>query len=173
MLRIGHVDVAEVVNYPSVDLLRHPLVERPISRFHVKYRNLATLGRDHSETTVRVAIDEHRVWLLLLQDRIAPRDDRADCLRCRRPGCIQKVIWSPDFQILEEHFVQLVMVHSNGVNENVIGMPIKLRYDPAQLDDLWAGTHDGEHLEPRRCHAILRPQSVFVGRRCLPVTTFP
>jgi len=54
-LGVGHQDATGMVDDPSIDLLRHPVVETTIAGLEMEYRNAATCCRDRGEARIRVA----------------------------------------------------------------------------------------------------------------------
>jgi hypothetical protein len=88
MLRVGQVDVADMVNDFPIDLLGNALVETAISRLHVKEGDFAPLGRIGRKATVGVSEEQKSIGLRGGEYFIRFRNHVPDGLRRRLAGCI-------------------------------------------------------------------------------------
>lgn len=77
---VGQIDIADMVDDFPVDLFRYPLVKTAVAGFHVKYRNLATLGRVCGQAGVGVSQDQQGIGLHFGQDFIHFGNDCPHCL---------------------------------------------------------------------------------------------
>ncbi|MCY1437573.1 hypothetical protein D9M71_537400 [compost metagenome] len=110
MLGKHHVDIAAVVEYLAVQLLRYPLVETAVTCLHVKHRNLTALGGDHSQAGIGVAVQKQRIRPLLLEHLVGLEDNLSDGLRCRFARSPQKMIGLANLQIVEKDLIQLIII---------------------------------------------------------------
>ncbi len=152
VLRVGQVDVADVVDDAPVDLLGHPHVEATVSGFHVEDGDLAPLGGNHRQGAVGVAQHEQRIGLMPAIAVVRPRDHPADRLRRRLARRLQEDVRLADTQFVEEDPVELVVVVLPRVNKDVLRVLVQTRDHARQLDDLRAGTqyrHDLHASDPR------------------------
>ncbi len=141
------IDVAQVIQYLAVQFFRHTLVEAAIARFHMEHRNLASLGRDHREAGVCVAIQENGVRLFQRHDRVGALDHTGYGLCSVLSGGLEEVVRLADAEVLEEDVVEFVVVVLPGVHQHVPGVCVKRGNDARHLDQLGACAHDGHDLK--------------------------
>src|SRR5579883_2571134 len=135
MFRKGHVDIAEMVNYLTVDFLRNALVKTPVSSFKMENGNFPSFCRNDCQAAIGVAVKQDCIRLFLLQDRIHPADHQGDCLRRIAATRLKEVIGTADFQVGEEHFVQFVIIILACMDNNDLMKLLNLLQDTAHLDD--------------------------------------
>ena len=102
---VGHVDVADVVHDPAVDLLGHALIEAAVACLHVEDRDFASLGRVGGQAGIGVAQHQQGVRFDLAEHGIHLGNDVPDRFGSGRAGGAEEVIRFAEFEIVEEDLV--------------------------------------------------------------------
>ena len=79
-VRIGHQDVAAVIDDSPVYLLRHSVIVASIAGLHVIHRDAEALGTYRAQTAVCVAQQENAVGAMLEKNLLRFSQDPADLL---------------------------------------------------------------------------------------------
>jgi hypothetical protein len=145
-----------VVDDLPVQLLRHPLIEAAVPRFHVEDGDLPTFRRDDAEAGVGVAVDQDGIGALLLEHGVKPGDDERDGLGDGPSHRIQVVIGLGDVELTEEDRVELVVVVLTRMHQHMVGVAGQLRDDTAQLDELRPRARKRHHPEAGAVFGDLR-----------------
>ncbi|MNZ68548.1 hypothetical protein D3C78_868180 [compost metagenome] len=149
---VGQVDVSGVINDTAVDLFRHAHVKAAVAGFHVEGWNLSALGRDHRHAAVGIAQHQQRFRLHLGQHAIHGNDHIADGFRTAGAGSIEEMIRFADVQILEEDFIQLIIVVLPSMHQHMLAVLVQLGHDPRQTDDFRTRAHYGDHFQLFHCN---------------------
>ncbi|MCY1455580.1 hypothetical protein D9M71_727210 [compost metagenome] len=110
MLGQHHIDVAQMVEDLAVQLLRYPLIETAITCLHMENRDLPTLGRDHRQASIGIAIEQKRVGLFQLENFIGLGDHLGNRLGSGIAGSAEEMIRFTNFQVVEKYLVQFEVV---------------------------------------------------------------
>ena len=105
VLGISHIHIGNNIHNPAVCLLRQTLVLATVSGFHVKDRNMQTLGRDSRQAGIGIPENQQCIGLYLCHQLIRAIDNIADgCAQIIANG-IHIYFRSVQFQILKKHTV--------------------------------------------------------------------
>ncbi|MNR28400.1 hypothetical protein D3C85_1457240 [compost metagenome] len=132
-----------MVDDAAVDLFGHALVEAAIASFHVEGRDLAALGRQDRHAAVGIAQHQERIGLDLGQGLVGGDNHLADGFGAGGAGGAQEMVRFADAQVLEEDFVEFVVVVLSGMNQDVIAMAVQAREHARQPNDFRPGADDG------------------------------
>src|SRR5215471_10618404 len=69
-IRICKIDVADVVNYPTVDLFRYALIKTTVTSLHMKNRYMFFLGWNSAQTAVCISQNQEGIGLQTVQQLI-------------------------------------------------------------------------------------------------------
>ncbi|MCY1244887.1 hypothetical protein D9M72_579870 [compost metagenome] len=135
-----------MINNTTIDLFRHTHVKATVAGLHMECRNLATFGWNDGHTAIGITQHQKCFWLYLCQHAIDSNDDIADgfCTRCTRS--IEKMVRFTNPQILEEDFIEFIIVVLAGMDQNMFAMSIQRRHDARQTDDFRTGTNDSNNF---------------------------
>ena len=113
-------EVGEPVGDDTVDLLGHAAAERAQTGFDMGEPH-RRLGRDQRrrQGRVGVAVDQHDVGMLRLDDRLEPRHDGAGLRGMAAAADAQMVLRRRDAEIVEEDLRQLRIVVLTGVHDGL------------------------------------------------------
>ena len=103
-------------------------------------------GADNGKAGVGIPQNQHGVGLDLRHQLIAFGDDVAHGLAKVAAHGVQIDLRVRQFQILEEHPVQVVVIILAGVGKNGVEINAAFFDDGGQTDDLRPGAHDDEQL---------------------------
>ena len=147
VLGIGHVHIGDDVYDSPIGFLRQAFVLAAVAGFHVEDGDVQTLGADHAKTRVRIPQHQHGVRLHLHHELVALGNDVAH-------GLAQVVAYSfhvhvgiGQFQVFEEHAVQVIVVVLAGMCQEAVKVLAALVNHGRQADDLRAGAHNDEELK--------------------------
>ena len=147
MFAVGHVHIRDNVHDPSVGLLRQALVLTAVARLHVEDRDVQPLRAYHTQTAVRVPEHQDRIGLRRYEKFVAAVDDVPAGGPEVIPHCIHVHLRGIEFQILEEHSVEVVVVVLSGVGEDHIEIPPAFADDRRKADDFRPRAHDDHEFE--------------------------
>ena len=116
VLRVHEIEVRDPIDNPAVGLLGHVLVETAIARFHVIERDLHSLRHDPGDRTVGISQNQNRVRPDLGQHSLRFDQDVAQRTPQRGGVDAQVGIRRPQFQVAEEHLVELIIVILTGMD---------------------------------------------------------
>ena len=148
MLRVCEVDVRDDVDDAAVCLLGKAFILATVARLHVENRDMQSLRRDGGEAGVGVAENEKRVGLCLCHKLVGAVDDIADGGAKVIANGIHIHLGVRKLQILEEHAVEVVVIVLTRVSENAVKVLTALIDNGGKADDLGAGAHDNQELQP-------------------------
>ena len=142
MFAVGHVHIRDDVHYPSVGLLGKALVFAAVTRLHMEDRDVQPLRSYHAKTAVRVPEHQNGIGLRRREELVAAVDD----ISASSPEVIAYGIHvhlrGIEFQVLEEHPVEVVVVVLSGVGEDYIEIPPAFADDGGKTDDFRPRAHD-------------------------------
>src|ERR1035438_3010743 len=105
-ITVRQIDVANVVNDAPIDLFRYSVVEAPVPRLHMEYRNLPSLCRNGRQAAVGIPENQHRIRLHFAKYLIRSGDHRRDGFRGAPPSDLEEVVRLTNLQIIKEHLVE-------------------------------------------------------------------
>ena len=111
-------------------------------------RDMQSLCRDGGEAGVGVAENEKCVGLYLCHKLIGAVDDIADGGAKVIANGIHIHLGVGKLQILEEHAVEVVVIVLSRMGENAVKVLTALIDNGGKADDLGAGAHDNQELQP-------------------------
>src|SRR2546422_6346181 len=114
---VRKIDVADVVDDPTVYLLGHALVEASVACLHMEHWNAQPFRSDGRQTAVRITEYQQSVGPYLSHHCIRARYHLANRFGGSRRCRLQEMIRLSDLQIVKEYSVQLVVVVLASVNE--------------------------------------------------------
>ncbi len=146
---IRQVDVGDMVDDLPVGLLRHPLVEAPVPRFHVEDWDMALFGRDGTQAAVGVAQHQEGIGPDLLEHRLDVDQDLSDRGRGGSPCGIEEIVGLADAQVLIKYLVEFVVVILARMYGDVLdGIGgIQGSHHPRQAYDFGARAHNGHYFK--------------------------
>ena len=115
------------------------------------------LGTDHRQTAVGIPQHQHRIRLNFCHQRVGFGNDVAAGLAEIAAHRFQIHLRIGEFQILEKHAVQIIIVILSGVRQDDIKIPAALGDHRRQPDDLGPRTDDNQQLQL----AIFLPFHIF------------
>ena len=139
-----------MIHEHPVQLLRHRAVERAHARLDVHHRQARLRAREPAgERRVGIAVDEHRVWRELVDERL-DRGEHARGLRAVRAARDpQFVVGLRESQLLEEHARERVRVVLAGVHQDLLVPLAQQAGDRGGLDELRPVPDDREYAHGR------------------------
>ena len=146
VLRIAQVHVGNNVHDAAVGLLRKALVLAAVAGFHVEDGDVQPLGSNDTEAGVGVPQHQHGIGLQFHHQVVAFGDDVAHGLAQGVPHRVQVDVRVVQFQVMEEHTVEVVVVVLAGVGQEGVKILPALGDDRGQADNLRPGAHDDEKL---------------------------
>ena len=169
VLGIRHVDVADDVHDAAVGLFRQTFVLAAVPRFHVENRNMQTLRTDDRQTGIGVAQHENRVRLDLNHKFVGLGDDVAAGLTQIGADGVKIDVGIGEFQILEEHAVEVVVIVLTRVRKDRVKVRAALSNDRREPDDLRPCADDDEQFQ----FAVVLPLDLFKHLIFLPLRGDP
>ena len=169
VLGIGHVDIGDDVDDAAVGLLGEALVFAAVAGFHVEDRDVEALCADHGQAGVGVAEHKDRVRHDLRHQLVAARDDVAHGLAQVRADRIQVDLGIVQFEVVEEHAVEVVVVVLPCVRKNRVKILPALLDHRCQSDDLRPCADNNQQLQP----AVFFPIHVKFAHLCFPFKEDP
>ena len=146
VLRIAQVHVGNNVHDAAVGLLRKALVLAAVAGFHVEDGDVQPLGADDAEAGVGIPQHQDGIGFQLRHQVVAFGDDVPHGLAQGVPHRVQVDVRVVQFQVMEEHTVEVVVVVLAGVGQEGVKILPALGDDRGQADDLRPGSHDNEKL---------------------------
>ena len=146
VLRVAQVHVGDNVHDAAVGLLRQALVLAAVAGFHVEDGDVQPLGPDDAEAGVGVTQHQDGVGLQFHHQVVAFGDDVPHGLAQGVSHRVQIDVRVGQFQVVEEHTVEVVVVVLAGVGQEGVKILPALGDDRGQADDLRPGAHDDEKL---------------------------
>jgi hypothetical protein len=70
-----------VIDDPSIDLFRYPIIKAPVAGLHMKHGNAPTGGDDRGEPAVRIPEDQNLIRLVFDYSLIDAVQDLANLVR--------------------------------------------------------------------------------------------
>ena len=148
VLRVSQIHVRDDIHDAAVCLLGQTLVLATVARLHVEDRDMQPLGPDDGKTRVRVAQDHNGIRLNLNHQVVTRRNDVPHRVAEGLPHGVEVHLRVVEFQVVEEHTVEIVIVILPRVGENAIEVLAALLDDLGEADDLGARAHDDQQLQP-------------------------
>ena len=148
VLRVAQVHIRDDVHDAAVRLLRQALVEAAVAGLHVEDGDVQSLGGDDGEAAVRIAQHQHGIRLQAHHLLVAGGDDVADGFAQVAAHGIHVDFRVGQFQVAEEHAVEVVVVVLPGVGQQAVEILAALVDDRRQADNLRPRAHDDEQLQP-------------------------
>lgn|GEM_PF-1258595 len=140
-------EARDMVDDHAVHLLGHGPVERPEAGLDVGHRDVELRCRESAcERRVRVAVDQHQVRNLGLQDLLDAGEHRSCLCRVHPRPDAQVVIRPGDLELLEEDVRHPRVVVLARVDQDLVEAPPDLAGEGGALDELRPRPHDREHL---------------------------
>ena len=146
VLRVAQVHVGDNVHDAAVGLLRQALVLAAVAGFHVEDGDVQPLSSNDTEAGVGVPQHQHGIGLQFHHQVVAFGDDVAHGLAQGVPHRVQVDVRVVQFQVMEEHTVEVVVVVLAGVGQEGVKILPALGDDRGQADDLRPGAHDDQQL---------------------------
>ena len=148
MLRVAEVYVGDDVDDAAVCLLGEAFVLAAVAGFHVEDGDVEALGGDGRQARVRVAQNEERVGLRGDHELVRAVDDVADGGAEVIAHGVHVHLGVFEFQVLEEHAVEVVVVVLPGMCQNDVEVLPALVDGRRQTDYLRPRPHDDKQLYP-------------------------
>ena len=169
VLGIRHVDVADDVHDAAVGLFRQTFVLAAVPRFHVENRNMQALRADHRQAGVGITEDQNRVRLDLNHKFVGLGDDVAAGLTQIGADGVKIDVGIGEFQILEEHAVEVVVIVLPRVREDRVKIRAAFCDDRRKPDNLRSRAHDDQQFQ----FAVILPLDLFKHLIFLPLQGDP
>ena len=147
MLGVGEIDIGDDIDNPPVRLLRQALILAAVAGLHVEDGDVQPFRSDDRKARVRVAQHQNRVGLDGDHQLIAFGDDIAHRLTQVRAHGIHVHLRRSEFQVLEEHAVQVVAVVLSRVRQDCVEVRPALVDYRYQTDNLRPRSHNDEKFE--------------------------
>ena len=163
VLGIRHVHIRDNVHDAAVRFLRQALVLAAIARLHMKDRDVQPLRADDGKTAVRIAQHQHGIRLDGDRQLVALRNDIAHRFAEIRAHRVHVHLRIVQFQIAEEHAVEIVVVVLTSVRQNRIEILPAFCDNCRQSNDLRACTDDDQQLQ----FAIIFKGYITIISHCL------
>ncbi len=163
MLRVDEIEVGDMIDDPPIELLGHIEIEASVAGFHVVDRNLHPPGHDARDGAVGIPENQNRVRFLFLQHALGADKRVAQHITERRRVHLEEMSGLFDFQVLEEHLVQLVVIVLSGVNEYMVRVCVQSRQYARQPDDLGPCPNYGHCFERRHRRACSDRLGISIG----------
>ena len=147
VLGVREIDIGDDVDNPAVRLLRQALVLAAVAGLHVEDGDVQALRANDAQTAIGIPKHQHRIGLDGHHQLVALGDDIAHGLAEVRTHGIHIHLRRGEFQVLEEHAVQVVVIVLARVRQDGVEVGTALVDDRRQPDDFRAGADDDEKLE--------------------------
>ena len=147
VLGICHIDVGDDVHNAPIGLLRQALVLTPVAGLHVEDRNMQPLGADDAQAGIGIPQHQDRIRLNLNHQLVTFSDDIAHRLAEVLPHSFHIHIRVREFQVLEKHAVQVIIVILPGVCQQAVEVLTTFIDHSRQADDFRACADDDEKLK--------------------------
>ena len=156
VLGVGHVDIGNDVDNPAIRFLRQAFIFAAVARLHVEDGDVEPLSADDAEAGVRVAQNQHGVGLNLNHQLVRFGDDITHGFAQVSAHGIHVHIRVRQFQVLEEHAVEVVVVVLSCVCQQAIKVRATFIDHGREADDFGAGADDNQQFESaiilKLCH---------------------
>ena len=146
VLRVAQVHVGDNIHDAAVGLLRKALVLAAVAGFHVEDGNVQPLSADDAEAGIGVPQHQDGIGLQFHHQVVAFGDDVPHGLAQGIPNRVQVDVRVGQFQVVEEHTVEVIVVVLAGVSQQGIEILPALGDHRGQADNLRPGTHDDQQL---------------------------
>lgn len=147
MLRVAQIHIGDDVHNAAVGLLRQALVLAAVAGLHMENGDVQPLGADDAEAGVGIPQHQHGIGLQLRHQVVAFGNDVPHGLAQGVPHRVQVDVRVGQFQVVEEHTVEVVVVILASVGQEGIEILPALGDDRGQADDLRPGAHDDEQFQ--------------------------
>jgi hypothetical protein len=151
--RLGRAQqhVGKVVGHDAVELLRHRAVERAHPGLDVRDRDVRLRGGEAAgERRVRVAVDEHEIRALSLQQRAEGSQHARGLLGVGPAVDAELALGARHAELLDEHGAELVVVVLAGVDEQLLVLGPEQARHGGGLDELRPVPDDRDDAQGRR-----------------------
>lgn len=156
---VAQVHIGDDVHDAAIGLLGQALVLAAVAGLHMEDGDVQPLSADDAEAGVGVPQHQHGIGLQFHHQVVAFGDDVPHGLAQGVPHRVQVDVRVGQFQVVEEHTVEVVIVVLAGVGQEGVKILPALGDHRGQADDLRPGAHDDEKLQfavvLERCHGNL------------------
>ena len=147
VLAVGQVHVGDDVHDAAVGLLGQAFVLAAVAGFHVEDGDVQALGADDAQAGVGVAQDQYGIGLNLHHQFVTLCDDVAHRFAQVGAHGVQVNVRVGEFQVLEEHAVEVVVVVLAGVREQAVEVLPAPVDDRRQPDDFRPRADDDQEFD--------------------------
>ena len=147
MLRVRHIHIRNNIDDATVGLLGQALVLTTIASLHVEDGDMQALGTNHAQTGVGIAQYQHCIGLGLDHHLIRLVDDITHRAAEVIPHSLHVDIRIGEFEVLEEHPVEVVVVVLTGMGQQTVEILPTLIDHRRQTNNLRPRTYDDEQFQ--------------------------